>query len=366
MLSRIQKVREWFREVTRKEHDMRPYADAIVKQALKNLKEKPDDGKPLVLLIGEAHSAPAHKIIQMLVLKQLKEKGINIAFGIEGEHNMLPQRFSEITNRTISEEEADYIKFRDPDGILTLKTDIGFRHYSEADLSRKILNRFALTHKISTRFNDAAKNQEGDLNDQDSLNRQIIQDILPHKTENVIIPTNKAEGIHVRNHIMVQNALKHAKDTQAQIYIQHCGAFHLMGCQIKGYEDIPYQQSLSPLFQKEGCSVFNVPLANWSFYQKIIPSDAPPLTHEVMQHLEPPQDKFRYESDNNEERIRERSWLKKALSASALDPTLCDFENDPDNYGYDIAKNFKELTHALNIKPRKNEKAPSTPPTHKL
>ncbi len=324
-----QKLARWLK---RDEHDMRPYAEEIVEKALKRLEVTPDE--PLILLIGESHNMPSHPVIQMLVLKMLQDRRLNVSFGREMSHDLLFRRFCKQAGR--GEESgifSDYVMSHDLDGLLSLQALIGFENNLYIEDTNKTLLNFMIKKGVSTRFNDAASRAADTqymLDDRDIQTERLIRDLYPEHAEHLIGVIEK-EGMHIRNHMIVQKALSHAKRTQARIYVQQCGFNHLVG-----KSKYLYQHSLSALFKEAQRSVLVVPLESSSFGKNKGNSDYNLRDNEILWGLNPPEKRFK-NNDNPEE---QKIYLKELLKASGFDPALADIDDVIDKHKEEMTAHF--------------------------
>ena len=69
--------------------DLRPMADEIVKKTLHrmDLAKQENSTQPTVLILGELHNNPTHRVLHMLVMNKLQEKKIDFLLGEEAPHS---------------------------------------------------------------------------------------------------------------------------------------------------------------------------------------------------------------------------------------------------------------------------------------
>ena len=103
-------------DCTRNGFDVGPAAESVVAQVKKTLQDKANNNKPIVILAGEFHGAPAHILAQQKLLARLEEEfGRDaIAFGYELPHNLCERSFEKVGHRVTPESK----------GVLNLVTAI--------------------------------------------------------------------------------------------------------------------------------------------------------------------------------------------------------------------------------------------------
>ncbi len=302
-------------------YDLRPYADIIVEKALKRLKETPD--KPLILMLGEDHYVLSHPVIQMLVLKKLKDHGVDIAFGKEFEHNNLAKNFyRKVKGVQEKESLSAFIAENDLNGSLSLKSYIAFGNFVSNAYSHKTLLNFILKEKIPNRFNDTATIGT-QLNNDDPQTKRAIKDLYPENIEDDL-NVREAQAIHIRNHMMVQNAIAHTKKTRPRVYVQHCGAAHLIGSK---KDQFLYQHSLTTLFKDMGYSVLVVPLLRRTLDGKnLVPPDYNLEDKEIIWLMNPPEIHNDPDIEYNAH-YGQRFFIRKMMEASGLNPALVSLDD---------------------------------------
>ena len=211
--------------------DLRPIVN-VLEADIENALATTDGN--IIVLMGEEHKTSAHILMQKLLLARLHKKGIPFAFGFEYPHNALDTTLKALANSWPDDLGPADLSQADQDGEATLKTMLAFTIDTMAPDTRASLMGFCLKNNISTRFNDAACDDDGNL------------------TPENIDPKSPA-GMAVRNIKMVANAKAHMRAKSVRLYIQHCGNKHIFGCTEKRYA---YSTSLYSLFsQTEGATV---------------------------------------------------------------------------------------------------------------
>lgn len=233
-----------------------PAANAIMAAEERILERIPSDQK-LVILMGENHSYHVNKLLMGAILKEQTARQkenpqkYSFALGYEGPYN-ITKLISRQTILNESERDCPAMAFA------ALTPD---QKYESQDTLFKI----CLAEKISTRFNDIASVRIGPaslIDVDDPLTKDIIQKHRPDLAKVQVIlrapmlfspALDCDDGLALSNLAIVQNAMDHLKETNARIYIQHCGTAHMFA---------PKQQkkdfSLKALFEKQGAYVLPV------------------------------------------------------------------------------------------------------------
>jgi len=215
----------------------------------------------LVVLAGDDHAMPAHKIHHILVLKGLAEKlekrGDKVVFGFEREHNLLSNAFFEATKRQVDPDITRRLQEHDLDGALSLQYFSGFFGTRYADNSLNILFRFLRNHsdKIVSRFTDAAESKihldQSDPSTAHSMNT------CPGATISVDISYTSPEGVRIRNHHIATMIEDFATTQNARIVVQQCGNVHVAGDKSL---DFSASYSLSACFRVQNTPIIAMPI----------------------------------------------------------------------------------------------------------
>lgn len=272
-------------------------------------------GEILFVPMGEIHTTPVSRLVMQGVMQNLKSRNYPIAFGFEGDHDII----SSFLKDSIDAQELKGLKELDVQnrGAVTMGLFIeGVITVPEAGESLKNLFSFCIAEKISTRFNDATiiskgfRGVDAVLDIDDPLTRRFVEKIIP---DNIVGPrTLSAEGGLIRNSIIVENALKHAREAQARIYIQHCGAIHLAG---EKYLGVPFQNSLTGLFDQQG-AVFPVDLVGKRFEREISPEFQSLLDDKKASLFERlPSEQF---GEGFDESQREKEYIRQLIKGTDL------------------------------------------------
>ncbi|PZO79074.1 MAG: hypothetical protein DI626_11690 [Micavibrio aeruginosavorus] len=243
--------------------DLRPALDAIMTAENWILDRMPESRK-LVIVFGECHSYQTHQFLQQAVLLRHKEQAArdpqkSFAYGYEFEkkfwrrypHNIdLHTEFATIQWERGLNLENDY-----PEIYLSAYQKLAKSHDLQGS---QPLIALCQREGISVSFNDAASriNLESMRSIIDADDPQVRRIIAEHPA----LPRGEmysigADGMYLRNIAIAENAMEHIGQTDAKIYIQHCGQDHVQG---NPDRNMPYGQSLCAQFRQKNVDVLSV------------------------------------------------------------------------------------------------------------
>lgn len=258
--------------------DLRPAADIIIRTAY-NLRKRLPENQPLVILMGEEHDISAHNILEQLVLQRaLKIWGRdNFTFATEQVRNMWGILAKDLTSMDIPGEIYYNSNDYDIDGRASLSSFLGCMESEYSPVANDCLKNFCYQKGIKTIFNDASRRkscrnaepqahdslfeQESYLDLDDPLNKKVLEEYRKIRAKNgnifseISISSTSREGIAVRNMVMAQTALNHARIHEAPVIIQQVGREHLYG---NDKENVPFEESLYHIFNRSGAAVLPV------------------------------------------------------------------------------------------------------------
>lgn len=250
---------------------VRGSANRVVEAALTRRAAMDRQGKydqPLLVVLGEIHSIPAHYVHHMLVMEGLRSRE-KIAVAYEAEHDTLEKEFG--AQHDGQPHATQRLRDRDDAGLLSLKTAVGFCNSTMTDHTSMTLFSYLLRHGLPFRFTDAACNARGFLDTEDPSTAAALRDCFGAAARIGGHP-GTARGIGARNRHMLAGALSLAKVSGARIVIQVCGNLHVLG---DGLEGIAADNSIAVLAKNTGAGVLAVPLveslATGTFRQANIP-----------------------------------------------------------------------------------------------
>lgn len=227
------------------------------------------EDQPVVVLMGESHGAPAHKLLQAYVVKGLLEQSQKVAVSFEAPHNYLGRLVTKNTSLSLSPAEKIRLAQMDKTGQRALVTTIAFGESPYAPLSSHTIMDFYRQSGVAARFTDAAcylkhwpRPQYPDkpiieafLDQSDPLTATLV---AHHLEAGNIRDVSAVEplGMAIRNEMMAAQAMTHIKNSGASILIHQCGRDHVFGNREDGGQS--YRDSLTSQFTKLGAAVLPV------------------------------------------------------------------------------------------------------------
>ncbi len=268
---------------------IRGAAQSIVYLIETRLAQKPQDGKPLYVMLGELHQAPEHQLVHMLVGSALRDKGYNIAIGHERPYNAGWKQALEIMGKARvvgnNQSVAALQKMTDSDFGRMQMNFKNFRPVA-APYSHDLASNSFTRRGISMAFNDAARCDIESDKRLDKYNSKLdMLDMLDEVSRSLtakhsIVMDDKASlmsvpGVHLRNRVIIMKACEHAAREKAEIYIQLCGNAHVVGIKNNVFtKKFPYEESLTGLFRAQGDSVIGIPIFGKTLNARDIPEEA--------------------------------------------------------------------------------------------
>jgi hypothetical protein len=197
---------------------------------------------------------PTHRALQQGLLSRLLGGTASFpmkraAFGVERPHDFL-ETILRMQDLPMPRGSRGLMAAADVDGVQLLKA---FRAYEpcNAPASMRNLMEFCRRHEVSVRFNDAALDDVF-IDARDPSTRALMDDSCKKVT------ACGRDGVALRNRMMPQRALRHMRDTGAQVYVQTCGRAHLLGDTGRGFD---FTNSLSARFMEANVDVLPVAIA---------------------------------------------------------------------------------------------------------
>jgi hypothetical protein len=216
--------------------DIRPAANLAFQKIEQAHEDAKKAKKPLVVLMGESHHCPTHRMVRQLVMQKLSDEDYKFGYGVEYEWNYYPQ---------------DHQAFlADRKGEKSLDVSQRNRFFDCANQSFKNTLSFIADKKIPFRPNDTGRKYQDD---------KIIcvpPPIAEFENSPKDLDAQCPDGMYLRNQVIVRHAMDHlGKLGNDYFYIQHCGSAHIFGDKP---EALPYEQSLSALFEQAGAQTLMV------------------------------------------------------------------------------------------------------------
>lgn len=191
--------------------------------------------QPMVVMIGEKHSNVAHRVNQILILKQLISKE-NIAFAFEESHNSLALLNDEEDPEYAAYKKQMRLLDRETCGTLSLKNAIAGNYDLSAPLSKFALDRLLLKNNIKTFFCDVARDVDGCVDQKDISSLESLRVFAGRELPDSVSTLDEL-GMAVRNHHMAKMVMDFAALHQPRIVVLQCGAAHVMDPQAEGFSN---------------------------------------------------------------------------------------------------------------------------------
>ena len=235
---------------------------------------------PYYVMLGEVHDEALHGLFHLLVGLGLRDRGYNVAIGLERPHN----NASAILDCLAAQAPCDMwgmlrqkLHSVSRDDVMHQQITNSFTHTRFNNMQGKICSGLWRDAGITVAYNDAAMAFSGDMNNPDmDVTDAVLLDALdrahlPAPTGEAVSSTS-ALGVLYRNHVMAALAHDHAAAREADVYIQIVGDAHVAG--VKG--QLPYQESLVGLLDAKlhGQKAIGIPTLCNRFNGSALPGDA--------------------------------------------------------------------------------------------
>lgn len=247
-------------------YDLAP-VDKIIAQAIEDeLTVMPKD-QVLVVLSGEAHEAVADKMVHIGVLThlaQMRDKNNTdssrkFLFATEMQSNYLSIRYWHENLKAPFDTLKNLHTRYDPDYKFAVRTEAAYSQYANAGRSEEKIFQAVLKLDIPVVFNDADHEEYAKfINVTQGLNGQVYKDLRPELTASQPqeeLDMVEADGMAVRNGVMVRRAMEFAANKGLRIIFQKCGSDHVFG-NVK--EGSSFLHSLAVQYRKAGARVLAI------------------------------------------------------------------------------------------------------------
>jgi hypothetical protein len=225
--------------------------------------------RPTVVLFGENHHTPAHKLLLAGILQtcihHAQTDTDNLLYAEEKPYDTL-QNIAQRLDLSVPRKHYWQLKRLDSWGHRALEglcsIDRDGDHIVNPAL--RLLYQSLLDNGVSTHFNDVARTNDRksgkdiiNTNDPVFYTSQwreyaaALTDITPDRS---CPEVSSSPGIALRNHIMCYRAL----NSGHSVIVQHCGGDHVFGEQ----NDITSQHALATIYQQAGCHVVPILITN--------------------------------------------------------------------------------------------------------
>ncbi len=218
--------------------------------------------KTVMVLIGENHAAPTDKVFTIGLLQHFIKMNpeFKIAAGIEYPHDSIEKIATKLFCENIRPEWRGQLSSLDSNGQFSLQAFIGYKPTKTAPVSTNALFKFLLDNQVSTRFNDASRfDKEKNakvayLDRRDPETLAIIKKHYPDMVNQRIPSTKNAAGLYVRDAMLAQRSIRHAIESDADVYFQVVGNNHV--ARAEGTHS--YSQGLVKQYQEAGYDVVTI------------------------------------------------------------------------------------------------------------
>jgi hypothetical protein len=238
-------------DVSQNPYDLLPIVNALVDQI-----RSADliSGKPVIVLMGEEHELAASQLLQIALLKALKDIKMGAPYGLEYPDNTLTSmkdHFKVVADAQTAKgfwSNAQAKRAFDIRSLMMLMEHPKF-HYRA---------RFCLKENISVAFNDAAESERSEymLDPHDADVSKALHDLEYQDVKN--LSRKRPDMVHVRNLVIARNIVKNLETfaQKPQVYVQMLGAYHVLGQESDNImERYPYHESVKELLLEMGYQV---------------------------------------------------------------------------------------------------------------
>ena len=238
--------------------DLRPVLDILAAEMVARTARG-----PLVVLMGEDHTVPAHKVMRQGLMSRLLKTTSSFAYGMERAYDLLPHLLEKKFDLVLDADQRAQLIGDDYNGHRLARAFRATLTPEHSPFTSKNLLAFCLYNNVSIRANDAAKIR---------VDNKWVLDLPDHQN----IPVESLEGVALRNSVIVERALTHMHESGVHIYVQDCGMGHVLGHQ--STQGIwPHSESLSALFLQAGVDVLPVYTADFVYAPDKLPEGAAAL-----------------------------------------------------------------------------------------
>ena len=187
--------------------------------------------EPLIVVHGENHTMTGHKLHLMAVLDGLNQARESCLMAFETQHDLLIQDYAVEGGyrRTVESDNALRRQDRERAGALTLQNYKAFYGSSKSDHAHKTVMQYCHQTGTPSVFTDAATRSDGYLDKNDPATRDSIASCRGKLRSLLRISSKEPEGVHVRNHHMLNCARETAKQYDSRIILQQTGNAHVVG-----------------------------------------------------------------------------------------------------------------------------------------
>lgn len=240
-------------------YDLRPAADIILGAAYEMAKSLPRE-QPIAIVFGEPHSMPSRIRLQNLVASRLHADNQAMTVNVEFDHNY----WSLLAKHGLGKEVPSELSYAphdyDPKGQALLSAFLSVGGFGGTPVSFDNLMAFCRDKKIPTIFNEAARDEECNLDMQDAftasltrrfLDTENVEGLKLHRSNQEDVPTCMA----IANLAMAELGVEYAKANEAKFILQQAGLNHVFGTV---ESDCSFEHSLTRTYLEAGAAVLPV------------------------------------------------------------------------------------------------------------
>lgn len=211
-------------------YDPGPVAECLFDRLVALDKTTPSDAGPIVILMGEFHNRPMTVAgFPQALLQKMEDRWPGQTLeAMEQRHNFLAAVMADGLGQRISGDLIYRTGQYDPDGRAVLSGCMGFYEGGYAPVASHNLMAWCYHNRISTLFNDAAKDN-GYLDFGDPLTRNAAGGTRGR------VRTKDADGMAIRNTGMARLGVWRARTLKKRFILQSTGLSHVFGNALKGY-----------------------------------------------------------------------------------------------------------------------------------
>lgn len=231
---------------------------------------------PLFVMLGGHEKQAAHKLTQMMALRELQERGHKVAVGFADPYSLARSAIGYIRDNTRSSFADDLearLKGVDRDSPLHLSIADSLMKTESAYLTRNVFRYAGEQSEMKIAFNDAAR-ENYNLADTIDMTDAYLQQVMADAQIMDAGPVNAhtPRGVQLRNRVIVDLAQDHAVQRRPSIYIQLCGNHQVAGMrQLADGPLFPYGQSLLGLYQSRGQAAMGIHIFHDQFKRSHCP-----------------------------------------------------------------------------------------------
>lgn len=263
-------------------YDVTPVTAAILDRVALARSRQADSKKPVVVLMGEVHDQPSHRLLMQGFLEAARSGGLRPAFHMEHEHQLLSRIARIDAGVDLKGWQAEALSKADTDGRVLLQAVMAYRPLGYSPLTGQNLMAYCLENAIPVAFTDAAKSGRSQGADRtlDVSDRQTAAQIASYHSPQFNqaaapqdLPTllvEEPDGIAVRNRMMRDLSAARLESAGSDLLVHHCGREHLLGDTRSGFA---YKDSLAVQFAAQGYTVISVFPQSSSAFDRV-PDDA--------------------------------------------------------------------------------------------